>query len=105
MCSHFPRIIIAKSNFEQFEETAYANPRYFRMNFINGQIEIMPVHNEIGLDQIEARIIVRAGGWCDANPNVIRHYGSQAHYASEMLTFFHVANITSFVYYMLCATL
>ena len=34
------------TSYEQFEKTAYANPRFYRMNLIEGQLEI--IHTETG---------------------------------------------------------
>jgi hypothetical protein len=46
----FSRIIIPKSNPEQFEETAKSlDPHFFRLNLIDGQLDIMPVHNATGI--------------------------------------------------------
>lgn len=38
----FPRSLVPKSNIEQFEETSYKNPKSFRMNLIDGQLDILP---------------------------------------------------------------
>ena len=49
MTSHLPKLIIPQSSYEQFEKTAYANPRFYRMSLIEGQLEIiMGVHTETG---------------------------------------------------------
>jgi hypothetical protein len=50
MDSYFPRIIIPKSSPEQFEATTEVNSRIFRMNLIDGQLEIiMPVSHQTGM--------------------------------------------------------
>lgn len=46
----FPRILVPKSNIEQFEETSYINPKSYRMNLIDGQLDILPaVEYETGM--------------------------------------------------------
>ena len=43
------RFFIPKSNFDQFELAACINPRSFRMNLIDGQLDIMPTANSTGM--------------------------------------------------------
>ncbi|CAG8764570.1 10854_t:CDS:2, partial [Rhizophagus irregularis] len=56
-------------NFDQFELTAHINPHFFQMNFIDGQLDIMPIENSTA--QRERRIITQAGNWCNVNSNLI----------------------------------
>ncbi|CAG8656564.1 11718_t:CDS:2, partial [Acaulospora morrowiae] len=77
MPSYLPQLIIPNCDHKLFEEIALANPNsFYRMNLIQGQLEIMPpqpVHNDT--DQREVNIIIEIGNWCRANDNLVGHYG------------------------------
>ncbi|CAG8687836.1 11946_t:CDS:2, partial [Acaulospora morrowiae] len=79
MPSHIPQFIIPNCDHNLFEEIALANPHsFYRMNLIQGQLEIMPpqpVHNGCYLDQREANIVGEVRNWCRANVNLVGHYG------------------------------
>ncbi|CAG8579498.1 1763_t:CDS:2, partial [Scutellospora calospora] len=77
MPSYLPQLIIPNCDHNLFEEIALANPNsFYRMNLIQGQLEIMPpqpVRNET--DQGELLIIYQIVGWCLANANLVGHHG------------------------------
>lgn len=43
------RFFVPKSNSDQFELAALINPRSFRINLIDSQLDIMPVANSTGM--------------------------------------------------------
>ncbi|CAG8617302.1 4870_t:CDS:2, partial [Racocetra fulgida] len=77
MASYIPHLIIPDCDHVLFEKTALANPHsFYRMNLIQGQLEIMPpnpVHNET--DQRESIIIAEVVNWCLANEDLVGHHG------------------------------
>ncbi|GBC05143.1 hypothetical protein RclHR1_06060001 [Rhizophagus clarus] len=69
----FLRILVPKSNVEQFEETARVNPGFIRMNLINGQLDIMPVVDK-ETARSESIINARVYDWYTANSNLVGTY-------------------------------
>ncbi|CAB4441541.1 unnamed protein product [Rhizophagus irregularis] len=68
------RIFIPGSSIEQLELVANANPRFFRMNLIEGVLDIMLIAHTTG--KRESLITHHVVGWVLANPNLAREYGS-----------------------------
>ncbi|CAB4375710.1 hypothetical protein RhiirA5_418276 [Rhizophagus irregularis] len=66
----FPRSLVPKSNIEQFEETSYKNPKSFRMNLIDGQLDILPAV-EFETAQRETKMNFRVIEWCNTNSNLV----------------------------------
>ncbi|RHZ81417.1 hypothetical protein Glove_120g202 [Diversispora epigaea] len=74
MSFYVSHIIIPNCDYKHFEEIAKANS-YYRMNLIQGTLEIMPpVSNDIG--RREADILCNIVIWCRANVNLVGQYGS-----------------------------
>ncbi|CAG8618777.1 3696_t:CDS:2, partial [Dentiscutata heterogama] len=77
MASHIPHLIIPDCDHILFEKTALANPHsFYRMNLIQGQLEIMPpspVFSET--DEAESNIIADVVIWCRANEDLVGHHG------------------------------
>ncbi|KAF0443232.1 Uma2 family endonuclease [Gigaspora margarita] len=73
MPSYIPHLIIPDFDYIHFEKTALANPHsLYRMNLIQGQLEIMPpspVHTET--DEREFDIIGQLYTWVFANRNLV----------------------------------
>ncbi|CAG8736210.1 4884_t:CDS:2, partial [Dentiscutata heterogama] len=80
---YIPHLIIPDIDYIHFEKTALANPHsLYRMNLIQGQLEIMPpspVHTET--DEREFDIIGQLYNWVFANRNLVgKAGGSQGCY-------------------------
>ncbi|RIB24026.1 hypothetical protein C2G38_2139432 [Gigaspora rosea] len=73
---YFPPLIIPKCNQQLFEEIALANTSFYRMNLINGCLEIMPINGKSGFR--EEVLIGQLYKWFEANEHLAaRFYSSQ----------------------------
>ncbi|CAG8612472.1 22188_t:CDS:2, partial [Gigaspora rosea] len=73
---YFPPLIIPKCNQQLFEEIALANTSFYRMNLIDGSLEIMPINGKSGFR--EGVLIGQLYKWFEANEHLAaRFYSSQ----------------------------
>ncbi|CAG8804265.1 10414_t:CDS:2 [Dentiscutata erythropus] len=76
MASYIPHFIIPDCDHILFEKTALANPHsFYRMNLIQGRLEIMPLTVFGEPDEAESNIIADIVIWCRANRNLVGHHG------------------------------
>ncbi|CAG8657165.1 3919_t:CDS:2, partial [Acaulospora morrowiae] len=79
MPSYLPQLIIPNCDHKLFEEIALANPNsFYRMNLIQGQLEIMPpqsVHNETGILSKRVTYDLSNCWMVPSNANLVGHHG------------------------------
>ncbi|RHZ43303.1 hypothetical protein Glove_197g106 [Diversispora epigaea] len=75
MSFYIPRLTIPDCDRRLFEKIAVANPRFYDMNLIDGQLEIIMSLTHNKTNQIETCIVKQVTSWCDNNENMIGHCG------------------------------